>query len=157
MGKLFLISCLFVGFVFADAARDKQEIMALKKELNDFYDVKEKEYQKQKQELDVMAKKLESQKKEIADIYEKNKAILKDIEGAVATKTAKIYGGMKPKVAADIFNAMIDEGKIKDVFDIIVKLKEQKVTMLMKFLTVKNASAITEMLKNFKENENKGK
>lgn len=156
MVKVICLSLLLFAFAFGNTTRDKQEVIALKKELNDFYDMKEKEYQKQKQELEVMSKKLEAQKKEIADLYEKNKAILKDIEGAVTSKTAKIYGGMKPKVAADIFNAMIDEGKIKDVFDIIIRLKEQKVTMLMKFLSVKNASALTEMLKNYKENENKG-
>jgi len=137
----------------ASSLHDKEEIIALKKELTEFYDMKEKEYQKQRQEIDVMLKKVESEKKEINAIYEKNKAILKDIEGAVATKTAKIYDGMKPKVAADIFNAMIDEGKIDDVFDIIMKLKEKKVTMLLKFLTVKNASAITEKLKNYKKGD----
>lgn len=145
---------IFSSLLMADSARDKQEIMALKKELNEFYDLKEKEYQKQKQEIDMLTKKVEAQKKEIADLHEKNKQILKDIEGAVASKTSKIYGSMKPKVAADIFNAMIDEGKIKDVFDIIIILKEQKVTAIMKFLTVKNASALTEMLQKFKQNDN---
>ncbi len=44
---------------------------------------------------------------------------------------------MKPKIAAGIFNQMINEGKIEDVFAIILKLKENKVTSLMKYLSPK--------------------
>ena len=67
----------------------------------------------------------------------------------VKNKTTKIYNSMKPKNAADIFNQMIIEGKIDDVFDIIVKLKENNVTQIMKFLSVSNASLLTEKFKNF--------
>ena len=56
---------------------------------------------------------------------------------------------MKPKNAADIFNQMIGEGKIEDVFDIILKLKESNVTQIMKFLSVPNASIITQKLENY--------
>ena len=42
---------------------------------------------------------------------------------------------MKAKNAADIFNQMIEEGKIEDVFDIIIKLKENNVTQILKFLS----------------------
>ena len=70
----------------------------------------------------------------------------------VETKTTKIYNSMKPKDAAEIFNQMIIEGKIDDVFDIIVKLKENNVTQIMKFLSVSNASMITDRLKNYKIN-----
>ena len=56
---------------------------------------------------------------------------------------------MKPKNAADIFNQMIGEGKIEDVFDIIIKLKENNVTQIMKFLTIENASMITQKIENF--------
>ena len=61
---------------------------------------------------------------------------------------------MKPKVMAGIFNEMINDGKIEDVFDIILKLKEKNVTLLMKFLSIPNASKITIMLTNYKA-ENK--
>lgn len=61
---------------------------------------------------------------------------------------------MKPKIAATIFNQMMDEGKIEDVFDIILKLKERNVTVLMKFLDVEHAALITEKLKNYKSLNN---
>ena len=71
----------------------------------------------------------------------------------VNSKTAKIYNSMKPKIAASIFNEMIGDGRIEDVFDIILKLKEKNVTLLMKYLSVPNAAKLTLMLENFKVEE----
>ena len=63
---------------------------------------------------------------------------------------------MKAKNAADIFNQMMSEGKIDDVFDILTKLKESNVTQIMKFLDVTNASILTQMFENYNaENEKK--
>lgn len=153
MVKFFCIFLIFTFCLQADSIREKQEVLNLKKEVNDFYDTKEKEYQKKKQELEALTKKAEADKKSSQEILDKNQVVLKDIQGTMATKAAKVYSGMKPKVAAEIFNTMIEEGKIDDVFDIIVRLKEPKVTALMKFLTPKNASALTQMLKNYKPQE----
>ena len=66
------------------------------------------------------------QKLEIQKLHDEDFAILQDIQGTVKSKTAKIYNSMKPKIAASIFDEMIKEGKIEDVFDIILKLKEKK-------------------------------
>lgn len=156
ISTLFLFSSLFAQESAGYFVKEKKEILALKNELNKFYNLKEEEYQKRKQELDSILAKIQDEKNQIKDLYEKNQAILKDIKGEVATKTSKIYNSMKPKVAATIFDNMIEEGKIEDVFDIILKLKENKVTLILKFLSVKNASLITEKLKNFQiENSTK--
>ena len=56
---------------------------------------------------------------------------------------------MKPKRAALIFDKMIEDGKIEDVFDIILKLKEKKVTLLLNSLSVENAAILTQMLENY--------
>lgn len=132
--------------------KEKKEIKALKQELNSFYNKKEEEYQKRQSELKTLLNNIEKEKKEIEAIYQKNMDVLNDIEGLVASKTTKVYNGMKPKIAASIFNKMIIDGKIEDVFDIILKLKEKKVTLIMKFLSVENASLITQMLQNYKIN-----
>lgn len=133
--------------------KQKDEIIALKKELTLFYNKKEEEYQKQKKELETLLLKLDKEKKEIAQLHEQNKIILQDIQGEVVTKTAKIYNKMKPKVAAAILNQMMEEGKVEDVFDIILKLKEKNVTSLMKFLSVPNAALLTQKLKNYNTNQ----
>ena len=138
--------------------KQKIEIKELKKELNLFYNKKEKEYQERKKELETILAKIENEKKDIQSLRDENAQILKDIEGAVENKTAKIYNKMKAKVAAEIFNQMINDGKIEDVFDIILKLKEGNVTSLMKYLSPKNASMLTQMLHDYKvkNNNNEG-
>ncbi|WP_428024274.1 MotE family protein [Arcobacter sp.] len=154
MNRLFFIFLVLGTYVFAQETagtfiKEKKEIMVLKQELNKFYTLKEDEYKKRKQELEAIMAKIKLEKKQIQEIYDKNQTTLKDIKGEVVSKTAKIYNSMKPKNAAEIFNKMIDDGKIEDVFDIILKLKEAKVTQIMKSMTVKNASKITERLKNY--------
>lgn len=162
MLKIVLFSMIFLNIVFgADEStskflKQKIEIRELKKDLNSFYTKKEEEYKQRKQELDAILAKIEKEKADIEKIRNQNLEILQDIKGEVQTKTAKIYNNMKPKVTAEIFNKMIDEGNIDDVFDIILKLKEKKVTLIMKFLSVKNASMLTLMLKDYNNQNNKG-
>ncbi|WP_258239426.1 hypothetical protein [Arcobacter sp. LA11] len=165
MIKFILMFFLFFSFLEAQEERvssaalikQKIEIKELKKDLNIFYNKKEKEYQKRKKELETILTKIEKEKKDIQSLHESNEQMLLDIKGAVDSKTAKIYNKMKPKIAASIFNQMINEGKVEDVFDIILKLKENNVTSLMKFLSPKNASMLTQMLIDYKiDNQNEG-
>ncbi len=137
--------------------KQKIEVKELKKQLNVFYNKKEKEYQERKKELETILTKIEKEKKDIQSLHDRNEQILLDIKGAVDSKTAKIYNKMKPKIAASIFNQMIIDGKVEDVFDIILKLKENNVTSLMKFLSPKNASVLTQMLMDYKtDNQTEG-
>lgn len=165
MLRLLLIFLFFTSLSFSQEQKvsstalikQKIEIKELKKQLNFFYNKKEKEYQLRKKELETILKKIEKEKKDIQDLYSKNETILKDIKGEVESKTSKIYNKMKPKIAAGIFNQMMIEGKIEAVFDIILKLKENKVTSLMKYLSPKSASLLTQMLQDYKiDNKNEG-
>ena len=147
----FLIFSISVQAVETSSALIKQkiEIKELKKELSSFYNQKENEYTLRKKEIEDILKEVQKEKDEIKGLHDKNLNILKDIKQLVKGKTTKIYNSMKPKVAAAIFNEMINEGNIEDVFDIILKLKEKKVTLLMKFLSVPNAAKITLMFENY--------
>jgi len=118
--------------------------------------MKKKKSIKIKKELENILTQIEKEKNEIKKLHDDNLEILKDIKGEVESKTSKIYNAMKAKNAAEIFNQMISEGKIDDVFDIILKLKENNVTQIMKFLSVPNASILTQKLENYNiENEKK--
>lgn len=156
--KILLIS-LFAVFSYGQTqdssylTKQKIEIKELKKELNSFYNKKEKEYQERKKELETILAQVQREKSNIQELHDKNLKILQDIQQTVQSKTTKIYNSMKPKIAAGIFDVMINEGKLEDVFDIILKLKERNVTLLMKFLSVQNAAKITEMLENYNINE----
>ncbi|WP_228254754.1 MotE family protein [Halarcobacter bivalviorum] len=159
---LFLISFIVLNaqeerVTSAALIKQKIEVKELKKELNTFYNKKEKEYQERKKELLDLIKKVETEKKAIEKIRNENLQLLQDINGEVEAKTSKIYNKMKPKVAASIFNEMINNGKVEDVFDIILRLKENNVTSLMKFLSPKNAAMLTLMLKEYRaKNQDEG-
>jgi flagellar motility protein MotE (MotC chaperone) len=161
MSKYLLLIICFGTFLFAaeetssSLTKQRIEVMELKKELNNFYNEKETEYQQRKKELEGILAQIEKEKKDIQKLHDDNLETLKDIKNEVVTKTSKIYNAMKPKNAADIFNQMIGEGKIDDVFDIILKLKENNVTQIMKFLSVSNASIITEKLENYNKKDEK--
>lgn len=156
---------IFISFLDAAEERtssaalikQKIEIKELKKELNVFYNKKEKEYQLRKKELETLLSKVEKEKKEIQTLRDENQELLSNIKGEVDNKTANIYNKMKPKIAAGIFNQMMTEGKIEDVFAIILKLKDNKVTSLMKYISPKNASLLTRMLLDYRvNNQNEG-
>ena len=154
---IFLSICLNANEdTSSSLTRQKFEVIELKKELNNFYKEKEQEYQERKKELESILAQIQKEKSGIKNLHDKNLEILQDIKLEIESKTSKIYNSMKPKIAADIFNQMISEGKIDDVFDILIKLKESNVTQIMKFLSVSNASVVTQMLENYNiKNEKK--
>ena len=155
MLKILIGTFLFISTIYANQGesnslvKQRKEVLDLKKELNDFYMKKEKEYKKQKLEIKKILTQVENEKKEIESLFNRNKEILNDIEGAVGSKNSKIYNSMKPKRAALILDKMIEDGKIEDVFDIILKLKEKQVTLMLNFLSIENAATLTQMLENY--------
>lgn len=146
---------LFVIFSFLNAqdsinyTKQKLEIQEMKKELNSFYNRKEKEYKERKKELEDILKQIQKEKKEIKTLHDANLSLLQDIKQTVESKTSKIYNKMKAKDASKILDEMMNEGKIDDVFDIILRIKEKNVTALMKYLSVHNAAMLTQMLKDY--------
>ena len=161
MIRIFLFFILLGTFAFgveetsSSLTKQRIEVLELKKELNNFYNEKEKEYQDRKKELESILAQIEKERNAIQKLHDKDLEILQDIKLEVENKTSKIYNAMKPKNAADIFNQMIGEGKIEDVFDIMIKLKENNVTQIMKFLTIENASMITQKIENFSAEKQK--
>ena len=155
MIRIFLFFILLGTFAFgveetsSSLTKQRIEVINIKKELNIFYKEKETEYQQRKKELEGILSQIKKERNAVQKLHDKNLEILQDIKLEVENKTSKIYNSMKPKNAADIFNQMIGEGKIEDVFDIMIKLKENNVTQIMKFLTIENASMITQKIENF--------
>ena len=161
MLRIFLIFVFLGIYSFAgeetssSLTKQRIEVMELKKELNNFYNDKETEYKQRKKELENILGQIEKEKKDAQKLRDENLEILKDIKQEMESKTVKIYNSMKPKDAAGIFNQMILEGKVEDVFAIIMKLKENNVTQIMKFLSVSNASLLTEKFENYSVNNGK--
>ena len=135
--------------------KQKMEVLELKNELNNFYNEKEKEYQRQKKELEDILTKIEQEKAEIKRLYEKNDEILKEIRSEVVKKSIRVFELMKAKVAAEIFDQMILEGKIDDAFDIIVRLKEANVSNIMKTMSLENSSRLIQKLERYNKDKQK--
>ena len=135
--------------------KQKMEVLELKNELNNFYNEKEKEYQRQKKELEDILTKIEQEKAEIKRLYEKNDEILKEIRSEFVKKSIRVFELMKAKVAAEIFDQMILEGKIDDVFDIIVRLKEANVSNIMKTMSLENSSRLIQKLERYNKDKQK--
>ena len=150
-----ILTIFFTMFVNAQETsssltRQKLEVLELKKEFQNFYDEKEKEYQDNKKELEDILTQIEKEKIEIKALHERNAQVLKEIKLEVDTKVAKIYNAMKAKNAAQIFDNMISEGKIDDVFAIILRLKENNVTQILKFMDISHSSIVTHLLEDYK-------
>lgn len=146
---IFITSFLYAQESITEFQKQKDEIIKLKKELTEFYDLKEKEYQDRKKELMTIQTNIEKAKKDIETIKNDNSKLLKSITQAVQGKTSSIFNGMKAKNAAEILNQMIADGKIEDVLDIIITLNEKNVTGILKFMSVENSAQLTLMIKNY--------
>jgi len=64
---------------------------------------------------------------------------------------------MKLKVVIDIFNNMIKNGELDEVFDIIIRLKEKRVMKILKKLDPKITTDIMEKMRILKEDVNNSK
>lgn len=153
---LFSYYLLFAAETSSSLTRQKMEVLELKNELNNFYNEKEKEYQANKKELEDMLAKIEQEKSEIKRLYEKNDSILRDIRAEIKKKSIKVFELMKPKIAAEVFDQMILEGKLEDVFDIIIRLKDSSISNIIKFLSVENASILTQKLERYNKDKDEG-
>jgi flagellar motility protein MotE (MotC chaperone) len=130
--------------------KEKQEIIQLKRELNEFYDKKEESYQSQKKELEDLLSTIQKEKKEIEDIKESNQKIIDEINRIVVERSILLYDKMKVKVALDIFNTMVKDGKINEVFDIMIRLKQKRQLTLLKKFDVQTKTILMEKMKNYK-------
>lgn len=161
MIRIVIVSIFFVIFLNAvetssSLTRQKIEVLELKNELNNFYEQKEKEYQAQKKEIEDLTLKLEQEKAEIKQLHDKNEELLLAIRQEIKRKMVSVFEQMKAKTAAQIFDQMILEGKIEDVFDIIIRLKETNISNIMKFLSLENASLVTYRLEKMNKDKTKG-
>jgi molybdopterin converting factor small subunit len=156
---LFFVVLFFYGTLNASVMqegefyKEKQEIITLKQTLSDFFKKKEQEYEKQKKELKDILAKIEINKKDIQKLKKENEKIKNEITRKVVDKTIVYYDKMKVKVALNIFKKMIKDGKFNEVFDIIIRLKQKRVLILLKKFDVPTKTKIMEKMKKYKYEE----
>lgn len=135
--------------------REKQELMAVKNELNEFYEAKELEYQKQKAQLESIHNKIKEDEENIIKLRDENKKILDEINRVITTKAMKMYDKMKLGVVVNIFNEMIKDGQIDEVFDIMIRLKEKRVMKILKKLDTETSTILMKKMRVLKDEKSK--
>lgn len=131
--------------------REKQELMAVKDELNEFYEAKELEYQKQKAELETIHRKIKLDEENTIKVRDENQKILDEINRVITTKAMKMYDKMKLGVVVNIFNKMIENGEIDEVFDILIRMKEKRAMKILKKLDAETSTIIMKKMRILKE------
>ncbi|MCK5293435.1 MAG: hypothetical protein KAJ49_02200 [Arcobacteraceae bacterium] len=130
--------------------KQKKELVKLKKELDEFYNIKEDEYNKNQSSLDSVSIKIQKQLDEIKLVKKQNQEILDEIEQKIVSKAIKLYSKMKPKLVKAILQKKIDDGDINDVFDIMVRLKDKRVMKLLKMFDTKTSTQLMNMISEYK-------
>lgn len=131
--------------------KEKEELLSVKDELNEFYETKELEYQKNKASLEKIQQEILQAEKNIQEIKEENEKILKEIQRELVEKSIRMYDKMKPNIVVNIFTEMVQSGKIEQVFDIIVRMQEKNVIKIMKKLDTKTSALLMEKMQILKQ------
>jgi len=127
--------------------KQKQELLNIKDELNEFYEMKELEYQKNKKELEKIQKEIEQHEANIKKIKDQNQKILDEINRTITSKAMLMYDKMKLGVVINVFNEMISKGKIDEVFDIMLRMKNKRVMKILKKLDTKTTTILMEKMR----------
>jgi flagellar motility protein MotE (MotC chaperone) len=135
--------------------KEKQELIAIKDELNEFYEQKELEYQKNKVALENIQKSIKDAEKNIKQLQEENQKTLDEINRVITSKAMTMYDKMKLGVVINIFNEMINNGKIDEVFDIMIRMNEKRVMKILKKLDTQTSTLIMKKMRIIKEQTQK--
>jgi len=151
--KIVLYSFLFINLSQAAVTKEgalykeKQELLSIKDELNEFYEIKELEYQKNKTELEKLEKEIKKAEESILKTKKSNQDILDEINRVITSKSSLMYDKMKLGTVVDILNEMISNGEIDEVFDIMLRMKEKRVMKILKKFDTKTSTILMKKLR----------
>ena len=146
---LAVVSSCSYGIVMPEGNlyKEKMELLKVKDELNEFYEQKELEYLQKKEKLEKEYAKINKQLEKYENIKQKNQKKLDRINRSEVTKTIKLYDKMKLKVAVNIFEQMIKDNRIDEVFDILIRLKTKRVMKILKKFDTKTSTKMMEKMR----------
>jgi hypothetical protein len=131
--------------------KEKQELLEVKDELNEFYETKEVEYQKNKAELEKIHQEIKKSETAIQKIKEENQKVLQEIKREITSKSMTMYDKMKLSVVINVFNEMINNGEIDEVFDIMIRMPDKRVMKIMKKLDTKTTTLLMKKMRILKD------
>jgi len=151
--KIVLYSFLFINLSQAAVTKEgalykeKQELLSIKDELNEFYEIKELEYQKNKTELEKLEKEIKKAEESILKTKKSNQDILDEINRVITSKSSLMYDKMKLGTVINVFNEMISNGEIDEVFDIMIRMKEKRVMKILKKFDTKTSTILMKKMR----------
>jgi len=160
-GKNLLLLLLLINFSHSAMTKEsalfkeKQELMAVKDELNEFYEIKELEYQKNNAILQKLQKSVKKDEESIIATKKANQEILDEINRVITSKAMLMYDKMKLGVVINVFNEMIENGEIDEVFDIMIRMKEKRVMKILKKMDTKTSTVLMKKMRILKEENQK--
>jgi len=137
--------------------KQKQELIEIRDELNEFYELKELKYQKEKSELEATLAEIKKEELVIKKLHDETKVILGEMRRELVSKSMMMYDKMKLGVVVNIFNEMIKDNELDEVFDILLRLKDKRVIQILKKLETKISTIIMKKMRVHKDRENKQK
>ena len=137
--------------------KQKQELIEIRDELNEFYELKELKYQKEKSELEATLAEIKKEELVIKKLHDETKVILGEMRREIVSKSMMMYDKMKLGVVVNIFNEMIKDNELDEVFDILLRLKDKRVIQILKKLDTKISTIIMKKMRVHKDRENKQK
>lgn len=159
--RIVLFNLIIVNFLFAvvmqegNLFKEKQELMEVKNELNDFYEAKELEYQKRKAELEAIHNNIKQDEESIIKIRDENQKILDEMNRVITNKSMKMYDKLKLSVVVNIFKKMIKDGEIDEVFDIMIRMKDKRVMKILKKMDTETSTILMKKMRILKDEEEK--
>ncbi len=158
--RIFIFLTITLNILFASNIQSSgviykqtQELISVKDELNEFYEIKELEYQKNKSQLEKIQKDIQKSEQSIQDIRDENQKILDEINRVITSKAMLMYDKMKLGVVINIFNEMIGNGEIDEVFDILIRMKEKRVMKILKKFETKISTLLMKKMRIYKEDK----
>lgn len=121
----------------------QEEFEALQEATNSFMNQKKKKILANMNELNATLQKVENTKKDVLDLYEKNKKLLEDINNIKDNKISETYLKMKDKKAA----AILDKMPKVEAANILFHLTAKKISKIMARMDPVIASSVTLILK----------
>lgn len=159
IGRILLSTFLLLNVSYSASTKEgalykeKQELLAVKDELNEFYEIKELEYQKNKAELEQLQKSIKASEKAILKTKNDNQKILDEINRVITDKSMLMYDKMKLGVVINVFNEMIRNGEIDEVFDIMIRMKEKRVMKILKKFDTETSTILMKKMRINKDNK----
>ena len=100
--KIFIFIVIIINVSYASTIQSSgaiykqtQELISVKDELNEFYEIKELEYQKNKAQLEKIQNDIQKSEESIKNLRDENQKILDEINRVITSKAMLMYDKMK--------------------------------------------------------------